>query len=135
MRSKILCRRVKGLGWLAKEQSSFITELLVCTKVAIVFLPGGGQPKENRLNIKLSYKKDPKKTSKPWLALKLQSPHLQGTLRGDSAGTCMGISDSKCIEVAQRPGLSTSDLQDSRESCPSEAGQCLPMLRALCWTL
>lgn len=45
MRSKILHRRAKRLGWLAKEQSSFITELLVYTKVAIVFLSGGGQPK------------------------------------------------------------------------------------------
>ena len=66
--------------------------------------------------------------------LKLQSPHFQGTLRGASTGTCMGISDSKCIEVAQRAGLSTPDLQDSREPCPREASQCLPVLWALCWT-
>ena len=40
MRSKILHRRAKRLGWLAKEQSSFITELLLYTKVAIVFSGG-----------------------------------------------------------------------------------------------
>ena len=66
--------------------------------------------------------------------ISLQSPHFQGTLRGASTGTCMGISDSKCIEVAQRAGLSTPDLQDSREPCPREASQCLPVLWALCWT-